>query len=495
MAFLAATLLVAGFFAYIYNLKRQDYLLLWTVAWLLAALHHLGPALETWVPTGPLATALDQWTYGTAGIFFFLGAQRYARLPLWIIPAATTGALLGLWSLANASHWFTLVPVVVPSAAIFLGVAFLFWRENRRQETLADQLLAISFVLWAALRVGLFYFFTDATKDVVAGVRALGTVPSAFVAMLMVMALYEEEKRRIERNMLALSKLNLATSSFVGGEIQRMLSQALDRVLGVVRLPAGALFLHHGDPQGPTSVVAVGLSDDFCRAAQKSSLDDYLVGLVARLGGLLGFRDLRDDGLNALEKEESIRRFRELMLAQGLRSVVAISLQAKEQAFGVLLLGTPDSRRFTPAELRLLLALGHQIGMAVENSYLIQQTSRRSEELHVLNEIGRALSSTLNKEDLLRKIWEELRRLFDVENFYIGSLDTARDEILFDLEIIDGMRMPKRLRQKGNHLAEYVIRTAQPLLIREQFAEETARLGFTPNRQTGSICAVPLILY
>ena len=40
-----------------------------------------------------------------------------------------------------------------------------------------------------------------------------------------------------------------------------------------------------------------------------------------------------------------------------------------------------------------------------------------------------------------------------------------------------------------------MIRTAQPLLIREQFAEETARMGFTLNRQTGSICAVPLILY
>jgi len=275
----------------------------------------------------------------------------------------------------------------------------------------------------------------------------------------MVMALYEEEKRRIERNMLALSNLNLATSSFVGGEIQRMLSQALDRVLGVVRLPAGALFLHHGDPQGPTSVVAVGLSDDFCRAAQNEGLDDYLVSLVARLGGLLGFRDLRDDSLSALEKEKAIRRFRELALAQGLRSVVAISLQAKEQAFGVLLLGTPDSRRFTPAELRLLLALGHQIGMAVENSYLIQQTSRRSEELHVLNEIGRALSSTLNKEDLTRKVWEELRRLFDVENFYIAEMDPLRDEIQFDLEIVDGARLPKRARPAGNHITEYIIRT------------------------------------
>jgi GAF domain-containing protein len=285
--------------------------------------------------------------------------------------------------------------------------------------------------------------------------------------MLLVMAVYEEEKRRVERNMLALSNLNLATSSFVGGEIQRMLAQALDRVLGVVRLPSGALFLHHGDTSGPTSVVSAGIPDEFCRATQEESLDDYLVGLVSRLGGLLGFRDLRDDNLTALENDEPLRRFRELALTHGLRSVVVISLQAKEQAFGLLLLGTPDNRRFTSAELRLLLALGHQIGMAVENSYLIQQTSRRSEELHVLNEIGRALSSTLNKEDLLRKIWEELRRLFDVENLYLASPDPIRDAINFDLEMIGGVRMPTRSRPAGNRITEYIIRTRQPVLIRE----------------------------
>src|SRR5260370_36024869 len=292
--------------------------------------------------------------------------------------------------------------------------------------------------------------------------------------------------------MLALSNLNVAASSFAGGEIHRMLSQALDRVLGVVRLPVGALFLNHGDPQGPTSVVAVGLKDEFCRVAQEEGLDDYLVTLVSRLGGLMGFRDLRDDSLMALEKEDQIRRFRKLALDQHLRSLVAISLQAKEQAFGVLLLGSPDSRKFTPAELRLLFALGHQIGMAVENSMLIQQTSRRSEELHVLNEIGRALSSTLQKEDLLRKISEELRRLFDVENFYIASLDTVRDEMQFELEIIDGERRPRRVRPAGNFLTEYVVRSRQPVLIRENFAEEARKLGVQPMRDKGCFCCGPL---
>jgi len=496
LALLAAASLVTAFFAYIYTLKRQVYLLFWTVGWALFTLQYLGPALDPWDASGSLEIALSRWLLALAALCFFLGAQVYAHGKPWFAFSAVAAAVLGLWCLANALGFFAVLPAVVPSALLFIPAAVVFWHESRRQETLADRLLAVSFLTWAALRLVLFFVFRDAPLALTAIVRPLAAVPAAFVAMLMVMALYEEEKRRVERNMLALSNLNLATSSFVGGEIQRMLAQALDRVLGVVRLPAGALFLHHGDPQGPTSVVAVGLSDDFCRRAQEQGLDDYLVGLVSRLGGLLGFRDLRnDDTVAALEREEPIRHFRQLALAQGLRSIVAISLQAKEQAFGVLLLGTPDNRRFTPAEYRLLLALGHQIGMAVENSYLIQQTSRRSEELHVLNEIGRALSSTLNKEDLLRKIWEELRRLFDVENFYIGSLDPVRDEMVFGLEIIDAMYMPKRTRPAGNHITEFIIRTRQPVLIRENYADEVRKLGVEPILERGCFVGVPLVAY
>ena len=493
LALLIATILVAGFFAYIYNIKRQTYLLLWTAAWTVFGFHYLGTAVAQWMTSSPIQSALNHWLFALAGVLFFLGAQLYSQRKPWKIPAVFVGVLLGLWAAGNAAHTIS-VSAVIPSSLLYIGVAVVFWQESRRQETLADRLLGVSFASWGILWISLQVL--NATPELQgAGMSVVGAAPCAFVAMLMVMALYEEEKRRIERNMLALSNLNLATSSFVGGEIQRMLAQALDRVLGVVRLPAGALFLHHGDPQGPTSVVAVGLSDDFCRAAQNEGLDDYLVGLVARLGGLLGFRDLRDDSLSALEKEQSIRRFRELALAQGLRSVVAISLQAKEQAFGVLLLGTPDSRRFTPAELRLLLALGHQIGMAVENSYLIQQTSRRSEELHVLNEIGRALSSTLHKEDLMQKVWEELRRLFDVENFYIAELDPLRDEIHFDLEMIDGARKLKRARPTGNHITEYIIRTRQPVLIRDNYVAEVKKLGVEPIRTKGCFCGVPLVAY
>jgi diguanylate cyclase (GGDEF)-like protein/putative nucleotidyltransferase with HDIG domain len=493
LALLVAMSLVAGFFAYIHSVKRQAYMLWWMAGWCMLALHYLGSAFTSKPLESSIQNSLDQWLFGMAGILFFFGAQLYAQRKPWLIACIVAAVLLAAISAANFFFRFPISAMLMGSL-VYIGAGTIFWVESRRQETLADRLLAFVFFAWGVLGVG-FVMFQQQFQARNITLHPLSAFPAAFAAMLMVMALYEEEKRRVERNMLALSNLNLATSSFVGGEIHRMLSQALDRVLGVVRLPAGALFLHHGDPQGPTSVVAAGLNDEFCRVIQHEGLDDYLVGLVARLGGLLGFRDLRDDSLSALEKEEPIRRFRQLALGQDLRSIIAISLQAKEQAFGVLLLGSPDSRKFTPAELRLLFALGHQIGMAVENSMLIQQTSRRSEELHVLNEIGRALSSTLQKEDLFRKIWEELRRLFDVENFYIGSIDSTRDELRFDLEIIDGVRKPKRSRPAGNHITEYIIRTRQPVLIRDNYGEEVRKLGVEPILQQGCFCGVPLVAY
>ncbi|MGA2483141.1 MAG: diguanylate cyclase [Candidatus Acidiferrales bacterium] len=494
LGLLVATALATGVFAYLYGLKRQLYLLVWTAGWSMLALHYLGPAAKPWLVTSSWQPMLDQWLLAVCGVLFFLGSQLYAQRRPWVGLAAATTILLVVWALALQKHWFA-VPFDFAVIAVFLATAGIFWQEGRKQETLADRLLAFSFIAWGVV-LALLLLAQHQRLNLGPSAVLFGALPAAIVAMLLIMALYEEEKRRVERNMLALSNLNLATSGFVGGEIQRMLSQALDRVLGVVRIPSGALFLHHGDPQGPTSVVASGFQENFCSVSQQEGLDDHLVNLVARLGGLVVFRDLaRDSAWAALEKEEAFKCFRRLAMEQGLRTVIAISLQAKEQAFGVLLLGTPDARRFAPAELRLLLALGHQIGMAVENSYLIQQTSRRTEELHVLNEIGRALSSTLNKEELLTRIWEEIRRLFDVDNFYIAAHDPVRDEIRFDLEIVDGIRIPKRSRPAGNHLTEYVIRTRQPVLIRENYAHEVRRMGIEPILHRGCFCGVPLVAY
>jgi diguanylate cyclase (GGDEF)-like protein/putative nucleotidyltransferase with HDIG domain len=483
----------AGLFSYIHEMKRQQYLLLWAGAWAFVALHDLSPALETWMVVAPWQAAINQWLLATAALLFFCAAQLYSRKRVWTRTVLAAGAVSAAWVIAYQMKAIAIAPVY-GIALLFCAVGILLWRESREQETMSDLLLALAFVLWGGMLVAtqLAGPATAAGREL----RVIQLIPELFGAILMIMAAYEEEKRRVERNMLALSNLNLATSSFSGGEIQKMLGQALERVLNVARIPAGAFFLHYGDPNGPTSVIATGLGESFCAAAQENGLDDRMVELVSRLGGLAVFRDLgRDASWSALEREDAFRRFRQLALQHGLRSVIGISLQTKTNAFGLLLLSTPDTRRFTPQELRLLLALGHQIGMAVENSYLVTQTARRTEELHALNEIGRALSSTLDTEALFEKIYSEMKRLLNVENFFIAMYDEPRGEIRYELEIENGARLPKRSRPAGNHVAEYMLRTGQPILIRENFAAEVHRLGLTPLGPMGCYCGAPLVLY
>ena len=89
--------------------------------------------------------------------FSFWEPSLYAQRQLWSIPAAVAGGVLVFWAGAVALRWFNF-PLILPAAAIFLAVAYVFWQESRRQETLADWLLAISFVVWAAVGVHFLFF-------------------------------------------------------------------------------------------------------------------------------------------------------------------------------------------------------------------------------------------------------------------------------------------------------------------------------------------------
>ena len=485
-------LLLSGFLASVYRQNRQRHLRAWAAGWLVLSISAIlfvfaARVSYRWV------SALDESLGIFASLIFYAAARLHLRRTSAARGIGVAAAIGAIWCFGFAYGRFPVSPEIA-TAAILVLVGQTFWSANRAQESGSDTALAATFVAWGALLLSRLVVtrVSGAASDVI---TAMLFLPILCAGLLIVKSVYEDDRKHVERNILALSNLNLATSSFTGSEIAKMLAQALERVLNVARLPGGALCLYYGET-GPNSVVVTGLSDAFAKEMRQQGLDKYAVELVSRLGGLIRLSNLSDDSeYEALEKEEPFRRWRRLLLDQHLQTVIGISLQAKQRAFGLLLLGTPQSRVFTSAELKLLLGLGHQIGMAVENSYLVQQTSRRSEELHILNEIGRALSSTLDLDSLLERIYSEVGRLMDVRSFFIAFHEPKTDEIRYEIEIVEGSRIAKRSRAAGNHLVEYVVRTQQPLLVRERYSEEVDRLGFERLSDANSVCAVPLILY
>ncbi len=219
-------------------------------------------------------------------------------------------------------------------------------------------------------------------------------------------------------------------------------------------------------------------------------------GHATVVGGIAAFHDLEGAAsLESLQGDEDFTLVRQLAMSQGMHSLVSVTLNRNDEPCGVLFLAGPQGRRLSKSELRLLVAVSKQMGAAIENCRLMRQTERRSEELHVLNEVGRALSATLDPDALFEKIFTEMQRLFQESNFYIALFDEAENQIRFELEVAEGVRLPKRARPLGNYLTEIMLRTREPILIRENFRDEARKLGAVPVQQGGSFCGVPLIAY
>jgi hypothetical protein len=188
IGFLLATILVAVFFASIYSLKRQSYLLYWAAAWLLYAFHLLPAALSPWIAPNAFFAALSPSLFAFAGISFFLGTQVYIRQKPWFGLALTTAAILLSWSVANASQ-VLLVSAVMPASLLYVAVALLFWLESRNHETLSDKLLAIAFAFWGLLTLSL-YGLHGAREFLGQSLQMITVIPMLFVCMLLLMANY-----------------------------------------------------------------------------------------------------------------------------------------------------------------------------------------------------------------------------------------------------------------------------------------------------------------
>jgi diguanylate cyclase (GGDEF)-like protein len=493
MALLGFAALLAVLLVYLYRQKRLGYVRLWAWMWGLVALHYLTSALGYWLPVRPWEEQLNSLILTAAVLVLIVSAQAYSQNRMRTRLALAAGVLFVGWGLANWLHLIA-VPLEFGLGFLLFVAARSFWEEGQKQESSAECILAGAVAAWGVAMLA--SVVNGRVSWLTSDVRLIFLLPQVFAGLLQLVSLYEEEKRRVERNMLSLANLNLAASGFTGEEMERALKQALDRILRVMRLPTGVLLVSYEEGRQPTIVVGSGISGQFQELVRQEPVGRTLVYLVARLGGVMILKDiLRDEEWEPLQSEPAFQQVRQLLLPERLQNAVAINLQARERVFGLLMLGTSKGRRFSAPELRLLLALTHQVAMAVENSYLIQQTARRTEEMNALNEIGRALSSTLDAQSLADRIYSEMRRLFDAENFFIGRFDPEHDQIELELEVVDGQRCARRSRPAGNGVIEHILRTRKPLLIREELDGELHRLGIEAMPGVGSFCGVPVVLY
>lgn len=119
----------------------------------------------------------------------------------------------------------------------------------------------------------------------------------------------------------------------------------------------------------------------------------------------------------------------------------------------------------------------------------------RNSELTVLNDIGMALSGTLEMDVLARRIWEQTGRMMDNTHFFLALHDREAGAIQYALWVEDGrIAAVNRTRPFENSVTEHMIVGRQPMLLNGDVAGQLRVLGVDPiGRPCTSFVGVPIL--
>src|ERR1035438_7132011 len=482
----AVALLVFLVFSYLYEQNRHSYFLAWQLAWAAYTLHYGLKALEHFYRPSPLVSLLCSLLLVGMAVCIFISTRLMKepfRLKWYDVALTVTGILLAFVNLqAQIVHGvFQENAIPGPSylrylrpelglAALLLYCSFHFYRYAFRRNSVAFRTLGFSLALWAVL-MGAGQM-REPFLDVVGQLGGfLSPIPQMLLAISMVMVLFENERSAVQENALAFSSLGVDPQRLLSAsDLVPSLQTFVDRL--VAPLPKRRAVFFVAQPwRGTLPSVQRGFSPEFLEKLQKTQAGDYIAELAYRRGGVVTFRGLAEleEALPAIAggKFETVRQ---ALLEEGITDLMAVSLQTRERNFGVLLFPHAERRMFGSSNLRLLIGLSLQIALALENYVVMHEAQRRTKEYELLTEIGQAISSHLNQDEVLRTVQVELGQIFETSNFYI-AFQEEDDEIHFELEIEGGIILPKRSRKVGNGLTEYIIRTGEPLLIESDLEE------------------------
>ncbi len=126
---------------------------------------------------------------------------------------------------------------------------------------------------------------------------------------------------------------------------------------------------------------------------------------------------------------------------------------------------------------------------------LLLELQRRNDELSTLVEIGKALTSTLDREDVLNVIMEKVSLLLQSKTWSLLLTEEATGDLIFEIAVSSGNTDLKGVRlAKGEGIAGQVATSGQPLLISDvndtpYFSSEVDQIT---SQETRSIICVPL---
>jgi PAS domain S-box-containing protein len=323
---------------------------------------------------------------------------------------------------------------------------------------------------------------TAELRSIETAARLVGIALEHKQAQAAVHAAYQTLERRVAERTQELATLN-AIAAVVSRslDLQEIMADALEQTMPVVGADAGGAYRMRsptpftGQSPAPSAgqspapfaeehdgdtlelVAHRGLSEEFARYAARMLLTTALAGRPIS----------KDHPIIWSMPEYPDNEIKDHLAQEGLQSLVGVPLVSSDRLVGGLILSYRTPRTLAPDEESLLMAVGRQIGVAVENADLYMSEQDRREEAERRRQVAEGLRETLDVLNSRQSLAETLDHIVAQACRLLGSdaaalmrLQEAKGPLVMQAayglapEYVSGIRPPLGQGSAGIALVE-----------------------------------------
>jgi GAF domain-containing protein len=166
-----------------------------------------------------------------------------------------------------------------------------------------------------------------------------------------------------------------------------------------------------------------------------------------------------------------------------------------ERVIGVVNVQHRKAHRHSEREKTLLSIIGHQVGSAIQNARLYEETSHRSRQISTLSQVGQLISSGKYLEEMLQLIVRMIAEMLQARVVSIMLVDTQRNELVLKAAKCSSEEYWQRPNLKiGKSLISRVVKERGPLMVRNVTKEADYLYPELATKEgVKSLVSVPMI--
>ncbi|RLC24154.1 MAG: GAF domain-containing protein, partial [Deltaproteobacteria bacterium] len=265
-------------------------------------------------------------------------------------------------------------------------------------------------------------------------------------------------------------------------DVEKVLDVIVEKVPEILGVDAATIRLLDETGEKLFLVASHGLSQEYL---SRGPIDAELSVIKALAGEPVAIQDALS--YPHIQHPEAIRK-------EGIKSLLVAPIIMKGEISGILRLLTKRPRLFQKNEIEFIAALAEQCGIAIENAKIYEEQNHQIQYLKSLEEIGKALNSTFQLQEVLDFIVAKVPEVMNLKGCTIRLFDPEKGH----LNLVAASGLSEEYLGRGSiddELSTHHAMMGEPVIIHD--ATTDPRITYQDNAKkegVASILAVAIVV-